>query len=304
MMPRNIRCIPLNDIFRDFERDGLSMSWVYGNIGRILLDAKISVYGACRDIHEKVDIHRLKRAFENGDECNVDYSVGLLGSSLIENGIEDVTKICDFLLGRRASYDNLEHFQVIYNYKELTRYAQQPYAIPATITDYVKPHEWKSCSLLREFIGSEAMAFSRENQLRKLHNSTVLHVDMAEFQIEVSRISDLLSLVRSKHDSEIHNSKSSLNLERQAAEAGTPKNKGGRPPKAFWDDFWIEFFGRIHDGDLEPKSQADVKEAMIQILEDHNWPLDDRELDKPSRKAWARIEPETIRIHNDNAVGN
>jgi hypothetical protein len=304
MKSRSITCVQLGDVFRDFERDGLSMSWVYSNIGPIMRDAEIQVYGACRDIHEKVDIHRLKSAFENDDEFNVAYSVGLLGSSLVENGIEDATKICDFLLGRRASYDNLGHFQVIYNFKELTIDAQLPYTIPATIRDYVKPHEWKSCSLSREFFESEAIAFSRENRLHRLHDSTVMHVDLAEFQIEASRIADLLSLVRAKHNSEIQNSKPSLNLETQTAIVGTTKNKGGRPPKAFWDDFWIEFFGRIHDGDLEPKSQADVKEAMIQILEDHNWQLDDRELDKPSRKAWARIEPETKRIHNVSAVGN
>ncbi len=304
MTSRNVNCAPLNDIFRDFERDGLSMSWVCGNIGQIMRDAEIPVYGVCRELHEIVDIHRLKDALENDGDINIDHLVGLLGSSLIENGIEDATKICDFLRGRRDSYDNLDHFQVIYNFKELTIDAQLPYIIPVSVTDDVKPHEWKSCSLLRNFIGSEATTFVRENRLHRLHDSTVLHVDLAEFQIEVSRIPNLLSLVRSKHDSEIQKLKPSLNFETQAAEVGETKNKGGRPRKAFWDDFWIEFFGRIHDGELEPMTQADVKEAMIRILEDNNWQLDDRELDEPSRKAWARIEPETKRIHSLNAEEN
>ncbi len=304
MTRRNIACIPLNDIFQDFERDGLSMSWVYGNIGKIVRDSEIRVYGACRELHEIVNIHRLKSALENDGDINIDHLVGLLGSSLIENGIEDATKICNFLRGKLASYDNFEHFQVTYNFKELTIDVRLPYIIPSSFLDSIIPYEWKSCILLREFIGAEATTFARENRLHRLHDSTVLHVDLAEFQIEVSRVSDLLSLVRSKHDLEIQKSKSTLNPETQAADVGETKNKGGRPRKAFWDDFWIEFFGRINDGELKPRSEADVKEAMIQILLDHNWQLDDRELNEPSRKAWARIEPETKRIHKVNAEAN
>ena len=139
MTRRNIACIPLNDIFQDFERDGLSMSWVHGNIGKIVRDSEIRVYGACRELHEIVNIHRLKSALENDGDINIDHLVGLLGSSLIENGIEDATKICNFLRGKLASYDNFEHFQVTYNFKELTIDVRLPYIIPSSFLDLSYP---------------------------------------------------------------------------------------------------------------------------------------------------------------------
>ena len=43
------------------------------------------------------------------------------------------------------------------------------------------------------------------------------------------------------------------------------RNQGGAPPKAWWDDFWIEICGRIYDGDLKPEKQADLERAM------HDW---------------------------------
>ena len=47
--------------------------------------------------------------------------------------------------------------------------------------------------------------------------------------------------------------------------AASPEAKGGRPPKEFWDDFWIEICGKIYEGDLKPKTEAELKRAM------HEW---------------------------------
>jgi len=49
-------------------------------------------------------------------------------------------------------------------------------------------------------------------------------------------------------------------------------NKGGRPPAEWWDDLWIEIFRQIWLGDLKPKVQADIEDAMMTwaVSKDHN----------------------------------
>jgi hypothetical protein len=205
MTPRNIRCMPLNDIFRDFEREGLSMSWVYGNIGRILLDAKISVYGEYVEIHEKVNIHHLKRALIGEDHFAVKQVASYLWSSLSENKIADASEICKFLRGECESYDNMDNFNVVYNFKELIADIQLPCLIPSTIASNIKYVEWKSCSLLREFAGSQASDFRRENQLHRLHDSTTLYVELTDLQFETCRQPELRARVTAKHNLEIQN---------------------------------------------------------------------------------------------------
>ena len=52
---------------------------------------------------------------------------------------------------------------------------------------------------------------------------------------------------------------------RLGADPQTPpaKHAGGAPPKAWWDDLWIEIFRQIHCGDLQFKRQADIEKAML-----------------------------------------
>jgi hypothetical protein len=42
-----------------------------------------------------------------------------------------------------------------------------------------------------------------------------------------------------------------------------PRNKGGRPPAAFADDLMCAIWGLIHQGDLNPKNQAEIERAML-----------------------------------------
>ena len=50
-----------------------------------------------------------------------------------------------------------------------------------------------------------------------------------------------------------------------------PKNKGGRPPAAFTDDLMCAIFGLIHQGDFQPKNQAEIEKAMLDwaVRNDH-----------------------------------
>jgi hypothetical protein len=42
---------------------------------------------------------------------------------------------------------------------------------------------------------------------------------------------------------------------------------GGRPPAEFWDNLWIEIFRQIYLGELKPKTQADITNAMLTWIE-------------------------------------
>ena len=45
----------------------------------------------------------------------------------------------------------------------------------------------------------------------------------------------------------------------------SPPAKGGRPPKPFWDRLWAAIAAQLHNGDLQPKRQADIERTM------HDW---------------------------------
>jgi hypothetical protein len=56
-----------------------------------------------------------------------------------------------------------------------------------------------------------------------------------------------------------------------SAVAMPAKNKGGRPPKAYWEDCLIHFFGLIYSGDLKPANQAALEDEMAAwISANHN----------------------------------
>jgi hypothetical protein len=66
-------------------------------------------------------------------------------------------------------------------------------------------------------------------------------------------------------------------------------SKGGRPRKEFWDDFWIEICGRIYEGDLKPKTQADLERAMIEWVENRGYEVGETTIKAAARKlfnAW------------------
>lgn len=74
----------------------------------------------------------------------------------------------------------------------------------------------------------------------------------------------------------------------QSASPAAPRltNPGGRPRKDFWDDFWIEICRQIYEGDLKPKSQADLARAMHQWVEDHDYDAGETVIKVAARKLW------------------
>lgn len=50
----------------------------------------------------------------------------------------------------------------------------------------------------------------------------------------------------------------------KSGEAATSKNRGGRPPKDYWDDLWVEICRQLYIvGDLKPEKQANIEKAML-----------------------------------------
>ena len=85
-------------------------------------------------------------------------------------------------------------------------------------------------------------------------------VDYRQFDVrfEPDAVRDIVaSAAKTKHE----NPGSTANK----SEAAAPEAKGGRPRKEFWDNFWIEICRQIYEGDLKPKSQAELERAM------HEW---------------------------------
>jgi hypothetical protein len=61
-----------------------------------------------------------------------------------------------------------------------------------------------------------------------------------------------------------------------ATEVAQSANKGGRPRKDFWDDFWIDVCGQIYEGTLKPMRQADLEKAMLEWATNHGHEMSER----------------------------
>jgi hypothetical protein len=66
-------------------------------------------------------------------------------------------------------------------------------------------------------------------------------------------------------------------------------NKGGRPRKDWWDDFWIDICRQIYEGDLKPAKQADLERAMHEWVINHGREAGETTIKSAARKlfkAW------------------
>jgi hypothetical protein len=78
----------------------------------------------------------------------------------------------------------------------------------------------------------------------------------------------------------------------QSDHAGAPStsrlsaNKGGRPPKGWWEDLWIEIVRQVFNGELQPKRQADIEKAMTDWVSGQGQEVSERTIRGPARKLW------------------
>lgn len=75
-----------------------------------------------------------------------------------------------------------------------------------------------------------------------------------------------------------------------AAPAAGPK-KGGRPPADFWDDMWASIAASLYEGDLVPKSQAEIERAMTAWIEGRGQSAAVSTVRARARRLWDRIAP-------------
>jgi hypothetical protein len=66
--------------------------------------------------------------------------------------------------------------------------------------------------------------------------------------------------------------------------------KGGRPPADWWEDLLIDLCFRQFRGELQPKTQADVGQAMQEWIAKRGYDAADSTVRKRARKLWDAIK--------------
>lgn len=70
------------------------------------------------------------------------------------------------------------------------------------------------------------------------------------------------------------------------------KHPGGRPQKPFWDELWVSISAQLHNGDLQPKRQADIERAMHDWLVFNGNEAGETAVRAKAKLLWAAIQKE------------
>ena len=76
----------------------------------------------------------------------------------------------------------------------------------------------------------------------------------------------------------------------QTSESVPATSKGGRPPAEWWDDLWIEIARQLYSGELIPKTQSDIVNAMQEWLAMNEHSASDSTLKSRARKLFLALE--------------
>ena len=68
------------------------------------------------------------------------------------------------------------------------------------------------------------------------------------------------------------------------------RNPGGKPLAAHWDAMWAAIAVKLWSGELNPKSQADVKKAMINWFNEAEIDIGDTALTQRARQLWQAMQ--------------
>ena len=68
------------------------------------------------------------------------------------------------------------------------------------------------------------------------------------------------------------------------------KNKGGKPLAAHWDAMWADIAVQLYVGDLQPKSQKQIKDAMFAWFNAKSINAGDTAMTERARQLWHKIE--------------
>ena len=67
-------------------------------------------------------------------------------------------------------------------------------------------------------------------------------------------------------------------------------NRGGKPLAAHWDELWSSIAVQLWNGDLKPKTQADIKNAMLEWFTDKEIDVGETAVTGRARQLWVKIE--------------
>jgi hypothetical protein len=69
-------------------------------------------------------------------------------------------------------------------------------------------------------------------------------------------------------------------------------NAGGRPAAAWWDDMWVEMCRLLYAGDLKPKKQSDIENAMNDWAAARGQSVAVSTIRPRARKLWTALRTE------------
>lgn len=73
-------------------------------------------------------------------------------------------------------------------------------------------------------------------------------------------------------------------------QAQPPRNKGGKPLAAHWDDMWSTIAVQLYVGDLQPLSQADIERVMLGWFADRDFEIGETAIRERARQLWRKYE--------------
>lgn len=73
------------------------------------------------------------------------------------------------------------------------------------------------------------------------------------------------------------------------AQPPAPRNKGGKPLAAHWDRMWAAMAGKLYDGSLIPKTQADIERAMLDWFAGEKIKIGESTVRARARILWQEI---------------
>lgn len=68
------------------------------------------------------------------------------------------------------------------------------------------------------------------------------------------------------------------------------QNKGGRPRKDWWDDLWCAVWGQVYRGELTPKNQSEIAQAMLAWVEGQGETVSESTVKPLARKMFAEMQ--------------
>ena len=74
------------------------------------------------------------------------------------------------------------------------------------------------------------------------------------------------------------------------AQPQQPKNKGGKPLAAHWDQMWAAIAFQLWEGELKPSKQKDISEAMLAWFVAHEIDVGSTAVTDRARALWQLIE--------------